>query len=104
MVENINAEKFEELIKGDKPVVCDFYADWCGPCKMLAPVMDKMSEEFADKAVFVKINVDENFEIASRYKISSIPLVIIFKNGEASAKSLGYISSSEASKFFSENL
>lgn len=104
MVDNINTEKFEELIKGDKPVVCDFYADWCGPCKMLAPVMDKMSEEFADKAVFVKINVEESFELASRYKISSIPLVIIFKNGEAAAKSLGYISSSEASKFFTENL
>ena len=52
-MEQINTEKFDELLKGDKPVVCDFFATWCGPCKMLAPVMDKVSGDFADKAVFV---------------------------------------------------
>ena len=104
MVEQINAEKFDELLKGEKPVVCDFFATWCGPCKMLAPVMESMSEKFGDKAVFVKVDTDENMELAARYAIRSIPLVIVFKGGEAAAKSLGYISKSEAEEFLSENL
>ena len=65
-MEQINTEKFDELLKGDKPVVCDFFATWCGPCKMLAPVMDKVSGKFADKAVFVKVDIDENAELAVR--------------------------------------
>lgn len=74
-MEQINTEKFDELLKGDKPVVCDFFATWCGPCRMLAPVMDKVSAEFADKAVFVKVDIDQNAELAVRYGIMSIPLV-----------------------------
>ena len=85
-MEQINTEKFDELLKGDKPVVCDFFATWCGPCKMLAPVMDKVSGEFADKAVFVKVDIDENAELAVRYGIMSIPLVAVFKNGEKTAE------------------
>ena len=85
-MEQINTEKFDELLKGDKPVVCDFFATWCGPCKMLAPVMDKVSGEFADKAVFVKVDIDENAELAVRYGIMSIPLVAVFKNGEKTAR------------------
>ena len=57
-MEQINTEKFDELLKGDKPVVCDFFATWCGPCKMLAPVMEEVSNEFSGKAVFVKVDVD----------------------------------------------
>ncbi len=85
MVEQINTEKFDELLNGDKPVVCDFFASWCGPCKMLAPVMDDVSKEFEDKAVFVKVDIDENMELASRYGIMSIPLVAVFVNGEKKA-------------------
>lgn len=104
MVNKIDAKQFDELLKGDKPVVCDFYATWCGPCKMLAPVMDKVSEKFSDKAEFVKVDIDENMELAARYGIMSIPLVAVFKGGEQSAKSLGYMSASEAEKFLSDNL
>ena len=100
----LNTEKFDELIKGEKPVVCDFFATWCGPCKMLAPVMEKMEEEFGDKAEFVKVDIDKNMELSARYGIMSIPLVAIFKNGEMSAKSLGYMSKSEMSEFLKENL
>ena len=100
----INTEKFDELLKGEKPVVCDFFATWCGPCKMLAPVMEKMAEEYGDKAEFVKVDIDENMELSVRYGIMSIPLVAIFKNGEMSAKSLGYMSKSEMSEFLAENL
>ena len=89
-MEQINTEKFDELLKGDKPVVCDFFATWCGPCRMLAPVMDKVSAEFADKAVFVKVDIDQNAELAVRYGIMSSPLVAVFKNGEKTADLLGY--------------
>ena len=100
----LNTEKFDELIKGEKPVVCDFFATWCGPCKMLAPVMEKMAEEYGDKAEFVKVDIDDNIELSVRYGIMSIPLVAVFKNGEMTAKSLGYMSKSEMSEFLSKNL
>ena len=103
-MEQINVEKFDELLKGDKPVVCDFFATWCGPCKMLAPVMDEVSKEFSDKAVFVKVDIDDNMELSARYGIMSIPLVAIFKNGELSAKSLGYTTKSETKEFLENNL
>lgn len=103
-MEQINTEKFDELLKGDKPVVCDFFATWCGPCRMLAPVMDKVSEKFADKAVFVKVDIDKNTELAVRYGIMSIPLVAVFKNGEKTADSLGYSDATEMTEFLTANL
>ena len=103
-MEQINTEKFDELLKGDKPLVCDFFATWCGPCKMLAPVMEEVSKKFEERAVFVKVDVDENFELSRRYGIMSIPLVAVFKNGELAAKSLGYTSKSETEEFLENNL
>ena len=103
-MQNINTEKFDEILKGDKPVVCDFFATWCGPCKMLAPVMEKAAEAYGDKAEFVKVDVDENMELSARYGIMSIPLVAVFKNGEMAAKSLGYMSKTEVEEFLNENL
>ena len=104
MVEKIDAKKFDELIKGGKTVVCDFFATWCGPCKMLSPVMDKCAEKFGDKAVFVKVDIDENMELAARYGIMSIPLVGVFKGGEMYKKSLGFMPQGEADAFFEEVL
>lgn len=104
MVEQIDKEKFDELIAGDKPVVCDFFATWCGPCKMLAPVLENVSELYADKAVFVKVDIDKNPELAARYGIMSIPLVSVFKNGEEFSTSLGYMSKSQTQEFLDKNL
>ena len=104
MVEKIDTKKFDELLKGETPVVCDFFATWCGPCKMLAPVMDKCSEKFGDKAKFVKVDVDENFELAARYGVMSIPLVAVFMGGELINKSLGFASQPEMEKFLNDNL
>lgn len=103
-MEQINTEKFDELLKGDKPVVCDFFATWCGPCRMLAPVMDKVSAEFADKAVFVKVDIDQNAELAVRYGIMSIPLVAVFKNGEKTADLLGYTDANGMTELLNKNL
>lgn len=104
MAEKVNSAEFDKLIKGDKPVVCDFYATWCGPCKMLAPVMEQVAAEYADKAVFVKVDVDECADLSVRYGIMSIPYVAIFKNGEMAAKSVGFMPKSELEEFVSDNI
>ena len=101
---NVDVNRFDELLKGDKPVVCDFYANWCGPCKMLAPVMEGAAEKFSDKAEFVKVDIDSDFELAARYGVTSIPLVGVFKEGELADSSLGYVSKSEMEEFLSKNL
>ena len=91
MIKNVNSQELKDLLQvSEKPVFVDFYADWCGPCKMLAPVLAELSEQYADKAVFVKVNVDENEEAAMAHRISSIPNVIAFKGGVAVANQLGF--------------
>ena len=88
---NITALNFEtEVLYSDKPVLLDFYANWCGPCKMLSPVLHEIAEEYADTLKVGKVNVDEQMELAMRFQVSSIPMVVLFKNGKAVAKSVGY--------------
>lgn len=80
----------EEVLKSDKVVVVDFWASWCGPCKMLGPVIEEVSKEFTGTAVFGKLNVDDNHVAAQRYKVASIPTVIVFKDGVAVDKMVGF--------------
>lgn len=105
MVKQVNVAEFDEIIKNSSvPVVCDFFATWCGPCKMLAPVMEQVSDEMDGKAIFLKVDIDDNMELAGRYSIMSIPLLLVFKGGEVVDKSLGFMSKSEVSAFVQKNL
>lgn len=86
----LNSENFEkEVLNSDKPVLVDFYADWCGPCKMMAPIIGEIAEELQGKAKVGKINVDENQELAMRYEVMSIPTLIIYKNGKEAKRFVG---------------
>ena len=82
--------KFEDIIQGNTLVFVDFFATWCGPCKMLSPVLEEVAEELAGKAAIVKVDVDESGELASSYGIMSVPTLIVFKDGEAVKMSAGF--------------
>ena len=88
---NITALTFEtEVLQSDEPDLQDFYADWCGPCKMLAPVLHEIAEENTGALKVGKVNVDEQMELAMRFQVSSIPMLVVFKDGKVVAKSVGY--------------
>ena len=103
MVKEVNQAEFDELVSSGKTVVCDFWASWCGPCRMLAPVMEAVSEEFTE-AEFVKVNVDDEEELAARYGVMSIPFVAIFECGKLKAKSVGYLPEENMKEFLNSNL
>lgn len=88
----LTAQNFDEAVKSDKPVLVDFWAEWCGPCKMLAPILDEIATENQAKLTIGKLNVDEEPSVAQKYGIMSIPTMMVFKNGEAVKTLVGYMS------------
>ena len=88
-IEVTDATFDEVVLKSDKPVMVDFWAAWCGPCRMVAPIMDQLTAEYAGKAVIVKVDVDSNQKFAAEYGVRNIPTVLVFKNGEVVEKQVG---------------
>jgi thioredoxin 1 len=92
MATEVNDVNFEELVvKSDKPVMVDFWAEWCGPCRMVSPIMDEISHEYEGKALVVKCDVDSSPEVAAKYSIRNIPTVLFFKNGQIADKQVGAV-------------
>lgn len=87
---SFDKKSFDKAIKGDKPVMVDFFATWCGPCRMAGPVIDELAREYKDKMVVGKVNVDEAKELAQEYGVMSIPTVIIFKDGKEAERITGF--------------
>ncbi len=103
-MQTVNAANFdEEVIKSEMPVLVDFYADWCGPCKFLSPILEEV-ETVTPMVKFVKINTDANMELAVEFKIRSIPTTILFKDGVELARSVGAIGKSTVEAFLRNNL
>ena len=89
MVQHFSSESFEKAIAGDQPVLVDFWATWCGPCRMIAPIIDEIAEEFEGKAIVGKVNVDEEMGLAQRFHVMSIPTLIVMKGGKVVEQAVG---------------
>jgi thioredoxin 1 len=93
-----------DVVNNTKPVLVDFWAEWCGPCKMIAPLLDEAADEYADKLDIVKLNVDENPITGAKFGVRSIPTLILFKDGALQAQKLGAMSKSQLAEFIDTNI
>lgn len=104
-IKHVTDASFEaDVLKADKPVLVDYWAAWCGPCKMIAPLLEEAVKEYGDKVSIVKVNVDENQDIPAKYGIRGIPTLMLFKNGEAAATKVGALSKSQLTAFLDSAL
>ncbi len=87
----ITDQNFEEIINSDKPVLVDFWAEWCGPCKMIGPVVEELASDYEGRAIIGKVDVDSNPEVSAKFGIRSIPTLLVFKNGEIVDKQVGAV-------------
>jgi thioredoxin 1 len=102
---SLSDEKFEaDVINASGPVLVDFWAEWCGPCKMIAPILSEIADEFDGKVTVGKLNVDENNETPPKYGIRGIPTLLLFKNGAVAATKVGALSKTQLIEFLNENI
>lgn len=104
IVHTTDATFDHDVLKADKPVLLDFWAEWCGPCKMIAPVLDEIAVEYQDRLTIAKINIDENPQTPPKFGIRGIPTLILFKNGTVEAQKVGAVSKSQLAAFLDSNL
>ena len=101
---HVSDQSFEqEVLNSEIPVLIDYWAEWCGPCKMIAPVLEELAAEYGDKLKIAKLNIDENPETPPRYGIRGIPTLMLFKNGNVEATKIGAVSKSQLSEFIDSN-
>jgi thioredoxin 1 len=93
-----------DVIKSEVPVLVDYWAEWCGPCKAIAPVLDEVARDYGGKVKFVKVNVDDNQEVPRKYNIRGIPTLMLFKNGNIEATKMGALTKSQLTAFLDSNI
>jgi len=104
IVHTTDATFNDDVLKSDKPVLLDFWAEWCGPCKMIAPILDELATEYRDRVKIAKLNIDENPHTPPKFGIRGIPTLILFKNGTVEAQKVGALSKAQLSAFLENNL
>ena len=104
IVHTTDATFSQDVLKSDKPVLLDFWAEWCGPCKMIAPILDEIAAEYQDRIKIAKLNIDENPNTPPKFNIRGIPTLILFKNGAVAAQKVGALSKSQLAAFLDSHL